>query len=502
MLKKNDVITLKIEDMGSTGEGIGKVDSYPVFIKDAIPGDVAEVKVTKANASYGYGRLQRIIVPSPDRTEAKCPIARRCGGCQLQEMSYNAQLRYKEKKVREALKRIGKVRFADENADEIQKPALDAQGSVNGAQIADAGSQDDGLCEFFPIIGMDDPFHYRNKAQFPVGYRKGTKEVISGFYAGRTHDIIETDQCLIGHEKLDEVAAAVRGYMKECGVEPYDEKTGRGLVRHILARVGFRTGEVMACLVINGSDIPKKDRLISALRKIEGMASITINVNRKNTNIILGEETLPLWGNSFITDYIGDVKFQISPRSFFQVNPVQTEKLYRTALEFAQLTGNEVVWDLYCGIGTISLFLARSARQVYGVEIVPEAVADARKNARLNGIENVEFFVGKAEEILPGYYEGIRREQRMINAVSGAFKPDVICVDPPRKGCEEKLLETMVRMAPKRIVYVSCDPATLARDVKYLAEHGYEPRKVQPVEQFGESWHVECVALMSGVEGK
>ncbi|MBE5921257.1 MAG: 23S rRNA (uracil(1939)-C(5))-methyltransferase RlmD [Lachnospiraceae bacterium] len=458
-MQKNDELTVKIEDMGSSGEGIAKVDGYPLFIKDAIVGDVAEVKVMKVNASYGFARLMKIVTPSADRVQACCPIARKCGGCQLQEMSYEAQLRFKEAKVLNALERIGKVSRED--------------------------------FEYLPIIGMDEPFCYRNKSQFPVGYRKGTKEIISGFYAGRTHDIMETKKCYLGHPKLDEALDAVKSYMRECHVTPYDEATGKGLVRHILVRVGFKTGQIMVCLIINGRKIPQPERLIAILKKIEGMTSISLNVNTEKTNVILGKETLHIFGDGFITDYIGDIKFQISPQSFYQVNPQQTEKLYGKALQFAGLTGKEVVWDLYCGIGTISLFLAKKAKKVLGVEIVPEAIADAKRNAALNNITNAEFFVGKAEEVVPAYYKKHKAE------ASKETRPDVICVDPPRKGCDEVLLSTMVEMAPEKIVYVSCDPATLARDVKYLTEHGYRLVKAQAVDQFAQSFHVESVVLLS-----
>lgn len=448
--RKNDIVTLDIEDCGVDGEGIGKADGFTVFVKDAVIGDRVTAKIMKAKKNYGYGRLMEILKPSPYRVEPKCAFARQCGGCQLQALSYEQQLAFKEKKVRGHLERIG------------------------------------GFTELpmEPIIGMDEPYHYRNKAQFPVGKNKEGR-IITGFYAGRTHTIIENRDCALGVSQNKEVLDRVIAHMEAYGIEPYNEETGKGLVRHILIRYGFFTGEVMVCLVLNGSSIPQKETLIEHLLEIPGMTSITINVNKKRSNVILGEEIRLLWGKPYITDKIGDISYQISPLSFFQVNPLQTGKLYSKALEYADLHGEETVWDLYCGIGTISLFLAQKAKFVRGVEIIPAAIENANDNARLNGIENVEFFVGKAEEVLPAEYK------------KNGIYADVIVVDPPRKGCEESLLATMIEMQPKRIVYVSCDSATLARDLKYLCERGYELKKVCPVDQFGGTVHVETVALLT-----
>ena len=448
--RKNDIVTLDIEDCGVDGEGIGKADGFTVFVKDAVIGDRVTAKIMKAKKNYGYGRLMEILKPSPYRAEPKCAFARQCGGCQLQALSYEQQLAFKEKKVRGHLERIG------------------------------------GFTELpmEPIIGMDEPYHYRNKAQFPVGKNKEGR-IITGFYAGRTHTIIENRDCALGVSQNKEVLDRVIAHMEAYGIEPYNEETGKGLVRHILIRYGFFTGEVMVCLVLNGSSIPQKETLIEHLLEIPGMTSITINVNKKRSNVILGEEIRLLWGKPYITDKIGDISYQISPLSFFQVNPLQTGKLYSKALEYADLHGEETVWDLYCGIGTISLFLAQKAKFVRGVEIIPAAIENANDNARLNGVENVEFFVGKAEEVLPAEYK------------KNGIYADVIVVDPPRKGCEESLLATMIEMQPKRIVYVSCDSATLARDLKYLCERGYELRKVCPVDQFGGTVHVETCVLLS-----
>ena len=455
--QKNDVLTVKIEDMGHDGEGIGKCEGYTLFVKDTVIGDLAEVKVIKAKKNYGYARLMRLIKPSEHRVEPICPVARPCGGCQLQMLDYAEQLRFKEKKIAENLQRIGGM---------IEIPME-------------------------PIVGMETPFRYRNKAQFPIGQDKNGKR-ITGFYAGRTHQIMENRNCYLGVEQNEEILNRVLTWMEENRVPAYNEETGKGLVRHVLIRFGFTTKEIMVCLVVNGKKLPAEEKLIGSLTELKGMTSISLSVNRERTNVIMGKEIHCLWGQSYITDYIGNVKYQISPLSFYQVNPAQTEKLYGLALEYADLTGNETVWDLYCGIGTISLFLAQKAKKVYGVEIVPEAIADAKNNAKINQIENAEFFVGKSEEILPSYYNQYAKDHPGEQAHA-----DVIVVDPPRKGCEENLLHTMASMQPDRIVYVSCDSATLARDVKVLGELGYEVKKVRGVDQFPMTCHVETVVLLS-----
>ena len=448
--RKNDLVTLEIEDCGIDGEGIGKADGFTVFVKDAVIGDTVTAKIIKAKKNYGYGRLMEVLKPSPYRVEPKCEFARQCGGCQLQALSYDQQLVFKTNKVKGHLERIGG--FTDIPME--------------------------------PIIGMDELFHYRNKAQFPVGRNKEGK-IVTGFYAGRTHNIIENRDCALGVAENKEVLDCVIAHMEKYGIEPYNEATGKGLVRHVLIRYGYFTKEVMVCLILNGNKILKEEQLVKSLCEIPGMTSITINVNKKHSNVILGEEIRLLWGQEYITDRIGDISYQISPLSFYQVNPMQTQKLYAKALEYADLHGEETVWDLYCGIGTISLFLAQKAKFVRGVEIVPAAIENAKENAKLNGLENTEFFVGKAEEVLPREYKK-----------NGVYA-DVIVVDPPRKGCDETLLETMIEMNPERIVYVSCDSATLARDLKYLCARGYELRKVCPVDQFGMTVHVETVVLLS-----
>lgn len=467
-MQKNDMVTVKIEDIGVGGEGIGKVDGYTLFIKDAIIGDVVEAKLMKAKKNYGYARLMKVIVPSKYRVEKPvCPMARKCGGCQIQEMKYEEQLVFKENKVKGNLMRIG----------EVPEKLLN--------------------CVMEPIVGMeeteglDGPYHYRNKAQFPIGTDK-EGNIITGFYAGRTHNIIFNTDCALGVEVNEEILKNIISFMEEYHITVYDEEIHKGLVRHVLIRYGFTTKEIMVCLVINGENLPHGKVLVERLSKIAGMTSITLSVNKEKSNVIMGNKIKLLWGQEFITDYIGDVKYQISPLSFYQVNPVQTAKLYTLALEYAGLHGDETVWDLYCGIGTISLFLAQKAKQVYGVEIVPQAIEDAKNNAKINGIKNAEFYVGKAEEILPQYYDNYAKEHDGKTALA-----DVIVVDPPRKGCEETLLQTMVDMQPERIVYVSCDSATLARDVKFLRANGYEIEKVRAVDQFPHTVHVETVCLLS-----
>ena len=451
-MKKDDVIEVKIEDIGVDGEGIGKAGGITLFIKDAVIGDVVQAKIMKMKKSYGYARLLEVLTPSPYRVEPKCPVSRPCGGCQLQALSYEKQLEFKENKVRNNLKRIGG--FTDIPME--------------------------------PIAGMKEPYHYRNKAQFPIGKDKDGK-LTAGFYAARTHSLIPVDECYLGAKINEPILGKILQIMEQEHIEPYDEKTHTGLVRHILIRFGFTTKEIMVCFILNGKKLPKQEKFIAALTEIPGMTSISVNRNEKDTNVIMGEKTITIWGSDYITDYIGDIKYQISPQSFYQVNPAQTKVLYEKALEYAGLTGTETVWDLYCGIGTISLFLAQKAKKVFGVEIVPQAIADAKKNAALNDITNVDFFVGKAEEVYPSYVSEHKEEA----------KAEVIVVDPPRKGCEESLLSTIVSMAPERIVYVSCDSATLARDLKYLCGHGYELKRVQAVDQFCQTGHCETVVLLS-----
>lgn len=487
-MKKNDLFQVEIEDMSAEGLGVGHVDGMTFFIKDALVGDVVEALVMKLKKHYGYGRLRRVLQPSVYRVEPRCPLERLCGGCQLQALSYPKQLELKQQLVRENLQRIGG----------FSRSLLEA------------------VTE--PIVGMEDPYRYRNKAQYPVG-RDREGNLVMGFYAARSHRIVPVEDCLLGVTENAAVLRVVKEYMETREVMPYDETSGQGLIRHVLIRKGFHTGELMVCLVINGECLPDEERLCEMLAEIPGMKSISLNVNRERTNVILGEKMRLLWGEPTIGDVLyprkeapeeadaeqrakavkwqkagKGVSFRISPKSFYQVNPVQTEKLYSLVLEYADLTGEEIIWDLYCGIGTISLFLAGSARRVYGVEVVPEAVEDARENAVLNGIENAVFFQGRAEEVFSAYAKGQLPE-------AGEAEPvDVVVVDPPRKGCDPLCLETILAMSPKRVVYVSCDPATLARDLRILCEGGYELRRVRPVDQFCQGMHVETVVLMSQVK--
>lgn len=469
---KNDCVELTIEDIGVSGEGIGKVDGYTLFVKDTVIGDVVRVKIMKAKKNYGYARLMDIIKPSKDRVEPACPIARQCGGCQIQAMNYNAQLKYKQKLVKDNLLRIS--------------------GLTEGVDYE--------MCE---ILGMDTPFRYRNKAQYPVGEDKDGN-IVMGFYAGHTHSIIACpdDDCMLGHSDNAFILNAVKEWMKEYRVRAYNENIHKGTVRHVLVRTGYHTDEVMVCLVTKKM-LRKEaaDGLVKAIQKLKlNVASLVVNINKEDTNVILGKECITLYGRPYIEDYIGDIKFQISPLSFYQVNPKQTEVLYNKALEFAGLKGNESVWDMYCGIGTISLFLAKKAGKVYGVEIVPQAIEDAKNNAKINNIDNAEFFVGKAEEVVPAFYKkqtGVQSDNDSTDSKEyDMTRPDVVVVDPPRKGCDKKLLDTIVSMTPDRIVYVSCDSATLARDLKLLVEYGYKVEKVQPVDQFGNTVHVETVVLL------
>lgn len=462
--RKDDIITLRIDDMGIDGEGVGKMDGFPFFVKDAVIGDLVEAKVMKVKKGYAYARLIQVIEPSPDRTEPRCPYHKQCGGCQIQALDYPAQLAYKENKVRNNLMRIGG--FSKELLDQVMEP----------------------------VVGMEDPFYYRNKAQFPIGVdKKG--DLVTGFYAGRTHSIIPNTDCVLGVKENRIILEMILDYMKKYKVSAYDETTRKGLVRHVLIRKGFTSGEIMVCVIINGDNLPQEDKLVDTLIKVKGMTSISVNINKENTNVIMGKDCRTIWGQDTISDVIRmrsmeninageEIVFAISPLSFYQVNPVQTEKLYSIALGYAELTGTETVWDLYCGIGTISLFMAKRARQVYGVEIVGQAIADARENARRNNIDNASFYVGKAEEVLPKLYQ------------EKGIRADVICVDPPRKGCDEACLETIVKMAPKRIVYVSCDSATLSRDLKYLCANGYELRRARAVDLFAQTVHVETVVAL------
>ncbi len=451
MLTKNQETEIVITSLGAEGEGIGKLeDGMTVFVTDALPGDKVLAHITKVKKTYAYAFAAKILEPSSFRVEAKCPVAKKCGGCTLLHLDYGKQLEFKQEKVFDCITRIGG----------IENPPMEQ------------------------IVGSDNPFFYRNKAQFPVGADKEGNAVI-GFYRKHSHDVVANTDCCIQAKVNKSIMETVEAFLNRYRIKAYNEETGAGLVRHIFTRVGFFSKEVMVCIVINGEKMPHSEELVSDLIEATGkeglfLKSVSLNINVCKTNVIMGERLIPLFGDLYIEDCIGDIRYRISPLSFYQVNPEQTKKLYDIAKEYAGLTGNEVLWDLYCGIGTISLYLARQAKKVYGVEIVPEAIEDAKNNAMLNGIDNAEFFVGASEEL-----------------ADSLPKPDVIVVDPPRKGCDEKLLETIISVQPKRVVYVSCDPATLARDMKYLSENGYVAERIRPVDQFAHTMHVETVVLMS-----
>ena len=448
-VEKNKIYEMQIDALGSNGEGIGRIDGYTVFVEGALPGETIRVLIVKVKKNYGYGKRMEILEVSPQRREPLCPVAKQCGGCQLQHLSYEAELAYKTREVKDVMERIG---------------------GIKGVEVK-------------PALGMENPWRYRNKAQFPVG--KGKDGCAIGFYAKRSHRIVDTEKCFLQNECNDEIIGIVRTFLNEFNISLYDEEKHKGLVRHILTRIGRSSGEIMVCIVINGKKLPNSDILVERLKAVEGVVSIVLNVNKEKTNVILGQKIITLWGKDTITDSIDGIEFEISPLSFYQVNPVQTEVLYGKAVELAGLKGDETVLDLYCGIGTISLFFARKAKKVFGVEIVPEAIADAKKNAARNGITNAEFAVGAAEEVIPRLYE-----EEGITA-------DIVVVDPPRKGCDEKLLETILQISPEKIVYVSCNPATWARDLAVLKEGGYALKEVQPVDQFSHSVHVEVVSMLA-----
>lgn len=449
--KKNDLLTVTIEDMGHDGEGIGKVDGYTVFVKDTVIGDKVQAKIMKAKKNYGYARLVEIMEPSKDRVEPRCAYARQCGGCQIQALSYEKQLAYKQQKIENNLIRIGG----------FQKEEIPMQ----------------------PIIGMEDPYHYRNKAQFPVGCDK-EGHLIAGFYAGRTHSIISNRKCYLGVEVNEKILNLVLAHMEAYDIPAYDETTGKGLVRHVLIRYGFQSKEIMVCLVVNGSRIPGAEDLIAKLREIPGMTSISLNINREKTNVILGRKGKLLWGQEYITDTIGPIAYQISPQSFYQVNPVQTKNLYEKAISMAGLTGNERVMDAYCGIGTIGLIASRNAKEVISVELNPDAVRDAVTNAKRNGIKNVSFYQNDAGAF-------------MVSMAEKGEKADVVFMDPPRAGSDEAFLSSVVMLAPEKIVYISCNPETLARDLRYLTKHGYRAEEAWGYDMFAWSEHVETVCLLS-----
>ncbi|UII56373.1 23S rRNA (uracil(1939)-C(5))-methyltransferase RlmD [Cytobacillus spongiae] len=450
-VQKNDYIEVDFQDLTHDGAGVAKVDGYPIFVPGGLPGEKATIKVIKVNKGYGFGRLMEIVERSEFRVDIKAEDAPKYGGCQLEHVSYEGQLKYKENQVKQVLTRIGKLEDV----------------------------------KVHPIIGMENPWHYRNKAQVPVGEKDG--QLISGFFKPRSHEIVDTNENVLHIHEINEAVQAVKEIARELRIKPYDEDSHKGVLRHIMARYGRQTEELMVVIVTRTKEIPHQAKLIAEITaRLPKVKSIVQNVNSKKTNVIMGDQTDVLWGNEVIYDFIGDVQFAISARSFYQVNPEQTKVLYEKALEYANLSGDESVIDAYCGIGTISLFLAQKAKNVFGVEIVAEAIEDAKKNASLNNITNAEFAVGEAETVIPAWYKE-------------GNSADVLVVDPPRKGCDEALLNTIIEMKPKKVVYVSCNPATLARDLRILEDGGYQTLEVQPVDMFPQTTHVETVVLITRV---
>ncbi|WP_394879479.1 23S rRNA (uracil(1939)-C(5))-methyltransferase RlmD [Clostridium perfringens] len=452
MVEKNKEYIFDIISQGYEGEGIAKIDNkYPIFIEGALKGEKVKVRIVKVNKNFAYGKLMEVLEASEERVNPPCAIYKRCGGCKLQHASYKAQLDFKWDRVKDCVSKIGKL-----DPSIVKYP-----------------------------LGMEEPWRYRNKVQLPIGLING--EVKIGFFAPRSHDIIDMESCLIQYEIGDKVVKLTREWIEKFNIRPYNvdgEYDEKGIVRHIMIRRGFTTNEVMVVLVTNGENLPHKEEFVDLIVKnIPGIKSVIQNINSKKTNVILGLESKTLWGEDTISDYIGDFRFNISPLSFFQVNPTQTEVLYGKALEYANLTGNEEVFDAYCGTGTITLFLSQKAKKVYGVEIIPQAIDNAWINAKENKVENVEFFVGESEVVIP-------------DLINKGVKADVVVVDPPRKGCDKKLLDAITNIDAKKIVYVSCDPSTLGRDLKVLEENGYKTLEVQPVDMFPNTAHIENVALL------
>ena len=476
-MNKNDIVRLTIEDMSLEGAGIGHTEGVAIFVKDAVVGDEVEAIITKAKKNYCFAAVKTVIKPSEYRVAPPCPIARQCGGCQIMQVDYGKQLEIKQGIVENNLVKIGGF-----DRDYIH-----------------------GIME--PIIGMENPYRYRNKAQIPIGYDREDR-LVAGFYGARSHRIVPTQDCCICSEKSMGIARAVIEYMEQTGLRAYDEEAGTGLIRHVLVREARATGETMVCIVVNGNSLPETGLLEDKIHRADSqVTSIVLNENTRRDNVIMGSRTHAIWGKETIRDTIelsdgSRVSFDISANSFYQVNHDQMERLYSRAIEYAALTGKEAVWDLYCGIGTISLSMAQKAGVVYGIEVVPQAIENAKANASLNGLENTRFFCGEAETVLPEFYSGkaaelLTHEGYAADNLTDMTHPDVICVDPPRKGCDEKCLNTMLEMAPSRIVYVSCDSATLARDLKYLVAGGYRLERATVVDQFGHTMHTETVALLS-----
>lgn len=456
MVEKNKEYILDVVAQGYEGEGIAKIDNtFPVFVEGALVGEKVKVKIVKSKKSFAYGKLIEIVEESKERCTSECGIYKKCGGCKLQHSTYKEQLKFKHERVKDCISKIGKL--------------------------------DESLVKF--PLGMEQPWRYRNKVQLPIGLVNGELKI--GFFAPRSHEIIDMESCLIQDEIADKVVELTRSWIIKNNIKPYNidgQYDESGILRHIMIRRGFTTNEVMVVIVTNGKELPNKDEFIYLMvNNIHGIKSIIQNINSKPTNVILGLESKTLWGSDTICDYIGEFKYNISPLSFFQVNPIQTEVLYGKTLEYADLSGNETVFDAYCGTGSITLFLSQKAKEVYGVEIIPQAIENAKINAVENNVDNAHFYVGESEVVIP-------------NLISKGIKADVVVVDPPRKGCDKKLLDAITNIDAKRIVYVSCDPSTLARDLAILEENGYKTVEIQPVDMFPHTVHVECVVLMSRVE--
>lgn len=442
------VLQLTVHGLASGGDGVARHEGFTLFVPGGLPGDLLRARVMEVRPTFGRAALVEVLQPGPDRVAPPCPVQERCGGCPLMGLSYAAQLVWKQQQVQDAMARIGHLPDVPVHATR----------------------------------GMESPWGYRGKVQVPVGW--GPEGVVAGFYAPGTHEIIPMESCHVQHPVGNEIVQVVRELAAELGVSIYDERTHTGLLRHVLARVAFGTGEAMCVLVTNGERFGQGAELARRLMaRVPAVRSVVQNINARRTNVILGEESRTLAGQEKITERLGELTFALSARSFFQVNPVQTQVLYEHALSLAGLTGQETVIDAYCGIGTISLFLARGAQRVIGIEVVPEAVLDARENARCSGLPNAEFLLGEVEVLAP-------------QLLAEGLRPDVVVVDPPRKGCEESALAAFVEMAPRRIVYVSCNPATLARDLAWLGARGYRTLEVQPVDMFPHTAHVECVAVL------
>ncbi len=447
-IEKNKEYVVDIIDNGFQGEGIAKIDGLTIFIPNAIKGEKIKILIVKVLSSHAFGKIIEIIKPSKYRVESDCPTYKRCGGCSLRHVEYKETLKMKQNAVQSLVNKTLNTKIQVQETE-----------------------------------GMEYPYHYRNKAQYPVGLNKDGKPVM-GVFANRTHEIIPIDTCYIQNEQTEEIAKFIFNFLVNNNISFYNEKTQKGLVRHIVTKIGIKTNEIMCIIVINGDSFPKENELVRDLKnKFPNIKSIIKNINTKNTNVILGKENINLFGNGYITDVLGNYKFKISPMSFYQVNPVQAEKLYNLGVKYAEITKNDIVFDLYCGIGTISLCMSKFAKKVYGVEIVEEAIEAAKENAKINNVENTEFIAGDVEKVLSNLIDN----KKVIS--------DIIMVDPPRRGLDNTSVENIKKVSPKKLVYISCNPATLMRDLAKL-EDKYEIKNIKPVDMFPYTSHVECVTVL------